>query len=288
MTKLAYILSLPRSGSTVLTSMLDQRRGVISPPESSFPQVLSKLTPEERSDPLRIAALYIASTFPGTPLTLQETVACISDDDEETLIRIGLALTEKLGRNPHDISLVVWKTTRTIAMNEAPLRTSGRFVILRRHPHNVFESQFRVHFGKHNRHPLRFAAFRRSYEWAFRQIPPQRRMDLDYEQIPDRMSELMEFLGMPDQGVWDDGISSLQEVADKRPWLSQILDEFRSDDAAKRNRLEPAKRRRLDRALRITGLAEPLMPLLRRRFDEAVLADIRQRASRILAKGGHA
>lgn len=285
--KLAYILSLPRSGSTVLTSMLDQKRGVISPPESSFPQVLGQLKREEREDAHRLAAWYLASTFPGTPLNLDEAAACMKGDDESILIEIGRALAGKLGRNPDEVSLVAWKTTRTISMNDAPLRTSGRFVILRRHPHNVFESQFRVHFGANNRHPMRFAAFRESYEWAFSRIPVERRFDLDYEEIPDRLEALLEFLGIDHQGEWESGSSSLEHVAGNRPWLSQILDEFRSDDDAKRERLNSHQRISLKRSLRLAAAAKPLMPMLRRRFDRAVLATIGQRVDKILHRSGH-
>ena len=57
--KLAFILSLPRSGSTVLSAMLDRKKGIVSPPESSFPQMLGTLTPEERADKRWLAALYL-------------------------------------------------------------------------------------------------------------------------------------------------------------------------------------------------------------------------------------
>lgn len=280
--QLAFILSLPRSGSTVLTSMLDQRKGVISPPESSFPQVLGELTARERTDPRRLAALYIASTFPGTPLGLEEAAECMHGSDEEILGKLGKALAAKLGRAPHDVCLVVWKTTRTICMNRSPLATAGRFVILRRHPHNVFESQFRVHFGLHNRRAWRFALFRESYESAFADIPAEKRFDLDYEEIPARMSELLGFLGIKDAGSWDDGSSSLEHVAANRPWLSQILQEFRSDDADKRARLDARTMKSLDRWLQAAKLARPLMPMLRHHYDMATLTAIRQSAENIL------
>lgn len=280
---LAFILSLPRSGSTVLTSMLDQRKGVISPPESSFPQVLGELTPEERADPRLLAALYIASTFPGTPLTLEEAETCMCGSDQEILIRIGKALAGKLGRNPDEISLVVWKTTRTICMNRGPLATDGRFVILRRHPHNVFESQFRVHFGLHNRRAWRFALFRESYENAFAKIPAERRIDMDYEDIPARMDELLGFLGITDTGLWNTGSSSLEHVAANRPWLSQILQEFRNDDAEKRARLDTNQMRSLDYWLKAVKLAHPLMPVLRRHYDMLTLNHIRSQAQILLS-----
>jgi len=279
---LAFVLSLPRSGSTVLTSLLDQRKGVISPPESSFPQMLGLATDKERSDPRRLAAIYLASTFPGTPLTLEEACTCMNGTDGEILTNIGKALAAKLGRNPEDVSLVVWKTTRTICLNRGPLATGGRFVILRRHPHNVFESQFRVHFGLHNRKPLRFAAFRESYEWAFSRIPRDRVFELDYEEIPTRLAALLEFLGIEDQGVWENGTSSLEQVAANRPWLSEILNEFRSDDAQKRSRLNPTQTGRLDCCIKSARLLRPAMPMLRRHYDQQTVEHIRRKAEDIL------
>ena len=109
MSQLAHclILSLPRSGSTLLSAILDQRHGIISPPESSFPQILSELTPGERSDPLRLAALYVASTYSGTPLSLAESQACMSVTDNEILTNIALALASKLGRDPGKVKMAI-------------------------------------------------------------------------------------------------------------------------------------------------------------------------------------
>ncbi len=169
-----FILSLPRSGSTLLSAILDQRLGIISPPESSFPQILGKISAQERSDTLRLAALYIASTFSGTPLSLEESRECMEGGDGEILTKLGLALAGKLGRDPGQVKLVIWKTTRTVSFTEVPMATGGKFIVLRRHPLNVFESQFRVHFGKNNRKPFRFASFRESYEAAFASLPKNR------------------------------------------------------------------------------------------------------------------
>ena len=264
--------------------MLDRRKGVISPPESSFPQVLGELAPDERRDPRGLAALYIASTFPGTPLSLDESEACMRGDDGEILVEIGRALAAKLGREPSEVALVVWKTTRTICMNRGPLATGGRFVILRRHPHNVFESQFRVHFGRNNRRPFRFAAFRESYESAFRRIPPERLFELDYEEIPSRMGDLLGFLGHEDAGAWEGASSSLRHVAENRPWLAEILGDFESRDSEKRSRIDPVQAAKLDAALSRVRVMRPLMPALRRHFDRATLGAIRRQASQLLAR----
>jgi hypothetical protein len=233
-----------------------------------------------------LAALYIASTFPGTPLSLDEAETCMKGAYEDILGNLGRALATKLGRNPNEISCVVWKTTRTISMNRGPLASGGKFVILRRHPHNVFESQFRVHFGLHNRKPLRFAAFRESYEWAFSRIPRDLKFELDYEEIPAYLARLMDFLGIQDHGLWEGGTSSLQQVAQNRPWLAQILSEFRSDDAAKRTRLPPEQTSVLDRSLKQARLLRPFTPFLRRHFDMQSVNHIRRNAEEILTGRG--
>lgn len=279
---LAYILSLPRSGSTVLTSLLDQRAGVICPPESSFPQILGVITRKERNDPRRLAALYIASTFPGTPLELDEAEACMCGDDSDILTGLGCALAAKLGRDPGLVRTVVWKTTRTIGMNVAPIRSGGRFIILRRHPHNVFESQFRVHFGANNRRPGRFALFRESYEHAFTRLPTERTMQVDYDRIPEQFESMLTFLGIDGSEIWTEGSSALAAVAANRPWLSQIMDRFENKDPEKRARLDPKSTTALDRSLATVKPFRPLLGPLRLIADRRTLGHIRERAELLL------
>jgi hypothetical protein len=281
---LAYILSLPRSGSTVLTSLLDQRAGVVCPPESSFPQVLGVINRKERNDPRRLAALYIASTFPGTPLDLDESEACMSGDDAGILTQIGIKLAEKLGRDPRLVRSVIWKTTRTIGMNAAPIRSGGRFIVLRRHPHNVFESQFRVHFGANNRRPGRFALFRESYEHAFAKLPAKRTMEVDYDSIPEQFERILSFLGIDAAESWPEGTSALAAVAASRPWLSQIMDHFENKDSEKRARIDPNLAARLDSSLAVTRRIRPLLGPLRRAADLRTLGHIRARAEELLVK----
>lgn len=281
---LTFILSLPRSGSTVLTSLLDRRKGVVCPPESSFPQVLGEISRAERTDRRNLAAIYIASTFPGTPLSLEEATDCMEGSDKEILEAIGRKLAAKLGRDPDAVQSVVWKTTRTIGMNRAPLQTGGRFVVLRRHPHNVFESQFRVHFGKNNRAPWRFAGFRASYEHAFASLPKDRLFELGYDRIPDLLGELTSFIGIGNPEEWDSGSSSLEAVARDRPWLTEIMDTFENKDPEKRARIEPEKIVRLDRAIEAARMVTPLLGPIRRLADMRTLGHIRQRAKRLLAE----
>jgi hypothetical protein len=279
---LAYILSLPRSGSTVLTSLLDQREGVVSPPESSFPQILGVLTCRERQDPRMLAALYIASTFPGTPLNLDEAEACMCGDDPDILIQIGRALATKLGRDTSKLHTILWKTTRTIGMNAMPIATGGRFIVLHRHPHNVFESQFRVHFGANNRRPWRFAMFRESYEYAFSKLPSERTLHVEYDTIPRQLPTILQFLGIDNNTSWTQGSSALAAVAANRPWLSQIMETFENRDPEKRARLDPRVTKTLDRCISITSRLRPFLAPLRTAADYRTLGHIRVRSNAML------
>lgn len=283
--QLAYILSLPRSGSTVLSAQLDKRRGIVSPPESSFPQVLGIVTPEERKDKRWMAALYIGATFPPTQLNLDDAEACMEGSNQEILIRLGLAVAEKLGRKAEEVKAVVWKTPRTVGMHEGPLSTNGKFIVLRRNPHNVFESQFRVDFGEANRNPYRFAVFRESYEHAFARIPRDRRMDIEYDDLPGVLPRIGEFLGVPDLGEWEGTVSSLGLAAESCSWLSQVTDTFQNRDPEKRARLDPKQVASLNLAMSLARPLRPLMGPVRKHFDHASLGPIRERAKARLAQG---
>ncbi len=267
MPQLAYILSLPRSGSTVLSALLDKRQGVVSPPESSFPQVLGVISPQDRADPLWMAALYMEATFVPTPLSLEEAAACMNGTSDDILIALGRAIAGKLGRDPSAIQAVVWKTPRTVGIHAGPLSTSGRFIILRRNPHNVFESQFRVGFGENNRNPYRFALFRESYEHAFSKIPAERCININYDDLPGAVSRILTFLSMQDCGPWLNGISSLELAAQTCYWMNEVTSEFRNRDPEKRARLSPRQVRSLERAMLVCRGFRPFMGPLRHHYD---------------------
>lgn len=280
---LGFILSLPRSGSTVLTAILDRKSGIICLPESSFPQILQRLDRKALSCSQTLAAYYLASTFPGSPLEFEEIVPYMKGEPSEMLTAIGVATAIKLGRDPDKLKTVVWKTTRTIGMNQYPIKnTTGKFLLLRRNPLNVFESQFRVGFGINNRKPYRFALFRESYESAFACLPEERILNIKYENIPDRIFEIMSFLGVAESGDWECGVSSLDRVAAECSWLSDISGKFISKDEDKINRVDPAIRKRLENAIRLSRYLNPLLPLARRHFDIQTYQWISRKAHQIL------
>lgn len=283
--QLAYILSLPRSGSTVLSAMLDARKGIVSPPESSFPQVLSVVTPEERNDPRKLASIYLGATFPPTPLSLSDAEACMTGSDEEILVSLGKAVAEKLGRNPDDIHAIVWKTPRTVGLHRVPLATNGKFIVLRRHPYNVFESQFRVEFGENNRNPYRFAVFRESYENAFSRLPRDRTMEIAYDDLPGVLPKVIEFIGAPDLGCWEHHRSSLEAASEHCSWMSEVTQEFNNRDPEKRARLDPRQVSRLELAMKLARPLRPFLKPVRHHFDMVSMGAIRDRARQRLEAG---
>lgn len=280
--QLAYILSLPRSGSTVLSAMLDRQRSIVSPPESSFPQVLGVLEQKERADKRWLAALYLGSTFVPTPLSLDEAEACMSGENEEILISLGMAVAAKLNRDPAQIQLIVWKTPRTVGMHRGPLSTSGKFVVLRRNPHNVFESQFRVAFGENNRNPYRFAIFRESYEHAFARLPRDRVFELEYDALPEILPTLQSFLGVESAGEWEHYEASLNMAAKECSHMTNVTAAFENKDPQKRANLQPAQIAALERAMKLARPLRYFLGPVRAFFDRQSMKPIRERAHEAL------
>ncbi len=289
---LSFILSQPRSGSTVLSAILDRIKGVVVMPESSFPQVLGEISSEERRSKRWLAALYRGSTFPSlpeppTPLSIDDAERCMEGSDAEILLALGKALTVKLGKDSSQVTHVIWKTTRTIGLHKGPVLTGGRFVILRRHLHNIFDSQFRVDFGMRNRNPWRFAVFTQSYENAFEHLPKTARFELNYATIPEDLQRLLDFLGIEERLEWPQGKSSIELVSETASWLTQATASFQNTDQEKRAKLAPQLKGRLDIALQFTRPLRPLMGPVRRHYDLKSLADIREEARGQLRKADY-
>lgn len=277
-----FVISEPRSGSTVLTAMMDRRKGVLSMPESSFPQVLGYLSQAERSSPRNLAAIYLGSTFVPTPLSFQEIQDCMVGNDREILDRLAVRTASKIGRNPADVKVALWKTVRTIGMNRVIEALDGKVIVLRRHAHNVFESQSRFSYGVRNRRPLRYSIFRQSYEAAFARLKVGKRLDINYDDLPGALSVICGFIGLEDRGMWPDSSSHFESVADQCSWLSEINKEFVNRDVEKRRNLDIAMIHRLDRCLAMTRLLRPVMVPVRRVFDRRSLGHVRAIADRLL------
>jgi hypothetical protein len=269
---------MPRSGSSVLSALLDQARGVVSVPESAFPQVLGLIGPHERADKRWLAALYLGATMSPTPLSIDDAEECMVGSNQEILTQIGLAVASKLGRNPSEICAVVWKTPKVTASLRGPLTTNGKFVILRRNPHNVFESQFRFHFGANNRHPFRFALFSESYESGFIRIPQSRKIDIEYDSLPASVDSILQFAGIADNGRWPEYVSSLKMASEQCYWLNEINNSFENRDSDKRKNLDAGQIQKLKLALKVARGFRPFLLPIRRYFDNVSLGHIKNRA----------
>lgn len=278
----AFVISEPRSGSTVLTAMLDRRKGMLSMPESSFPQVLGYLKDHERTDPRRLAGIYLGSTFVPTPLKFAEIESCMVGNDREILDQLARATAVAVGRDPQQLNCVIWKTVRTIGMHRVLEDLDARVVILRRHPHNVFESQSRFSYGVRNRKPLRYAVFRQSYEAAFAKLDVSQQLEIEYDDLPDALADICGFLEVPDLGVWADDSSHFAEAAGNCTWLSEVTREFQNRDLEKRARLDESACRTLDRCLSMTRPLRLAMHPVRRFFDRRSLGHVRKIADRTL------
>lgn len=276
-----YIASLPRSGSTVLTALLDQRADILCLPESFFPVLIDHLSEEEWSNRKRVAALFVASCSDGSPMTLEEAEACIVDDKEETLDRLATAVAIKCGRDPAVIRTVVWKFTRLVGSWRFASKTGGKFLLVHRNPLNVFESQGRVPFGKKNRSGFRFALFEASYREAFRHYPADRTRHLPYPEIGAKVGEIAGWIGSTNTQRAQ-GIGAVGAHAGKNPWHSEIQKPFEDKDAEKLANLPRHK----VLAYRVASAWFKLLPFIpriaRAMADRRTANALRSHAGRIL------
>lgn len=279
---LTYILSQPRSGSTVLTAILDKRKGIVCMAESCFPQVLGTLSKAERADKRWLAALYLGSRMAPDPLDIDDAEACMNGTDDEMLFTLGQTVAKKLGRDPAEVTNVVWKTTRAIGLHDGPIATCGKFVALRRNIINVFESQSRFVHGINNRNPLRYAVFAQSYEHALDRCPAGRTFKLEYDDLPGILPKLLDFMEVHDRGEWETSGSILDEVAKECDWLSQVTGEFHNTDEKKRAQLDPVMKKRLAVALSMTSALRPLMGSVRKHFDMRSVAYVKSIAQGVI------
>lgn len=232
-----FIVSVPRSGSTLLTNLLDINEDVVCPPESFFPAVLEMLDASEMRDRRKIAALFVVSCSDGSPLTLDEAEACVQEDKHQTLDALAIAIARKLGRDPEQIRTAVWKFTRMVGCWKFAHGIGGRFIVLHRNLLNVYESQFRVPFGAKNKNPARFALFAASYDAAFSGYPNERTLRLDYPEIPNRMTEIVKWIGSSGRKR-ESNNNTQNAVSDKNPWHANINKPFDNRDAEKLRNLK--------------------------------------------------
>lgn len=264
-----FIVSIPRSGSTVLTKILDRHEDIFCLPESFFPALIGKVSDKEWSNKRYMAALFVVSCSDGSPLTLDEAEACIRDSKSETLDALALAAAIKADRRPESIRTIVWKFTRLVGCWHFAASTGGLFLILRRNPLNVYLSQFRVPFGQKNKNPCRFALFEASYLAAFRRYPGSRTRHLDYAHIESSIGDLVDWLGSNGRKLADSS-KGIGEISGKQPWHSDINKPFKITDAEKLAMLRRGQGISYHAARIILALV-PIVPRIAR-----ILADRRQ------------
>ena len=284
---LACVYSLPRSGSTVLIAELDRLKGIVCLPESYFPQVLEFLTPQELSDPAKLAAFFLASSPSGSLISFEEAQTCMVPDDwKATLVRLGLACAAKTNRNPSQVRTIIWKTTRIIGKGKLFAEAGGRFLVLRRNPVNVFDSQFRVSFGRHNRNPLRFAVFLESYEAAFSRLPPEATYHIEYEAIPEQLAAMSDWFGVVGDN-WAGGESSIALTHARKTWHNGLMDGFQSRDEIKRKNVTLGQRFFLGAGRFAAKPVRPILSFLRDYYDGEIIKQIRNEATTILVARSH-
>ncbi len=276
-----FIVSVPRSGSTVLTKILDRYEDIFCLPESFFPALIGKVSDEEWRDKRLMAALFVASCSDGSPLTLDEAESCIRENKSETLDALALAAARKAEREPESIHTIVWKFTRLVGCWQFAASTGGLFLILRRNPLNVYLSQFRVHFGQKNKNPCRFALFEASYNAAFKSYPEATTRRLDYADTESSIGDIVAWLGSSGRMLANSS-KGIGEISGKNPWHSEINKPFKNTDAEKLASLRGSQSTSYHLARMFLTLV-PIVPRIARTLaDRRQLGALRDQAQDIL------
>lgn len=281
-----FIFSLPRSGSTVLTRMLANRKDVLCLPETFFPHLADHLIDKEWADARTIGALFVASCSDGSPLTLDEASDCVCANSLSTLNSIARAVAAKEGRDPADINAVVWKSTRLVGSFSVASSTGGRFLVLHRPRLNIFESQFRVPFGKRNENPARFALFAASYDAAFQSLPPGHTLHLDYADIPNRLDEVFDWIGSRNMDPMQNS-GLLENTAGKRTWHAAIDKPFENEDARKLANLNRQQKTLFHICEFVLSKMPAITRIARQRADIRQVRALRKHAQEILLLANH-
>jgi hypothetical protein len=274
---LVVILSLPRSGSTVLTAELDRHVGVVSVPETYFPGAVEYAARRRIAISSRLPELFAACCDAGVPLEPAELAECMDPADwRRTLLDIGLRVARRAGRSAEAVTTVIYKTTRLVSLTNLLREAGARFIVLRRDMLNVFGSQFRVDFGVYNRQPLRFAMFHESYEAVFSALPRERVLDVEYGRIPSLLPQTLEWIGSGN-GYWTEGTSS-HAIAATQPWHAGLLDGFKDSDSEKRAALSARQRQTLLTCQEAVRVLRPVLGAVRQRCDYHLASKLLRRA----------
>jgi len=150
--KIVFVYSVPRSGSTYFTKLLEDKKGYVVMPETY---------------------LHLALTSEDFELSEKSVSSCMPDDFPISNIELYNYLIKSNDKLNDFLSLIkekfapeylVLKTTRLLGYaNKVNINYEYRNIWIDRNPLNIFESLTRVSFGENNSNPLRFAVWYSSY-----------------------------------------------------------------------------------------------------------------------------
>lgn len=115
-------------------------------------------------------------------------------------------------------------------------------------------------------------------ELAFSKLPVDRRLDVHYDDFPGVLPKILEFIGIPTAGKWENHQSSLQLASDSLSYMSEVTSEFVNKDVMKRARLKGLTVGVLAASMSLTRPLRPFLGPIRNHFDHESLKLIRERA----------
>lgn len=281
--QLLMVVSQPRSGSTALLAEFERYRGVVCIPESYFPQMLGLMKKDEIYCPELLAAYYLLSCDDGALLSYEEAIKCmVPGEPYETLKLLSEGHIAKSGKKVSEVGCVVWKTTRLVSECNIPISCGFKYVVLRRKHVNVFESQFKVAMGRLNRKPIRFMAFRESYESVYRKISAANKYEVDFENIPTDVPLILADLGLQVEAAMPKN-SLIAASSAKHYRHARVVDGFQSKDTAQFNNVSFINRLLLSGAAIILRPLRCLMYPVRRHYDLIQMKKFRVSAGRSIS-----
>ncbi len=217
----------------MLSAQLDSVKGIVCVPENYFPFLLFFDENWRERPREELAKLFLESTDDSSILDYDEVLSCLTGNSlRRALIEIGLRIAEKTGRKREGVRAVVWKTTRLVSGYSLPESLGFRFILLQRNFLNVYQSQFRVEFGRLNRDPIRFVLFGYSYMSIFKKIDRHIVRDIEYSRVQAQLPDIVRWIGV-ESVLWDNGRSAIIESMGSSSWHSGLSLSFKDEDSKK-------------------------------------------------------
>lgn len=250
--KIIFVYSVPRSGSTYFTKLLENKKGYVVMPETYLHLALL-------SKDFIISEKSINSCMPdGFPITNKEIYNSIKNSEDK--LRDFICLLQRKF-NPE---YLVLKSTRLLGYaNLINLNFECRSIWIDRNPLNIYESLTRVSFGKKNSNPFRFAVWYNSYYYS--------RTRLNSEIVC--YSESVKYIrNLPE------GITVLKSYSSKyhstKSWHSNLNKSFNNTDLKKLDNLSNNYKLLIQLSILILKLFNPFFNYLRISYDKKMLRKI--------------